>query len=100
MINPPSRGKGGHWTNDTLPPPITTEDWLAGAEKHDGSWGSDWTKWLAGRSGKGIKTPTGGRRAYPAGSDAPGRDSLPKYARAAGTLFSRPNFEQMPPGGL
>ncbi len=26
MINPPSRGKGGHWTNDTLPPPTTTED--------------------------------------------------------------------------
>jgi polyhydroxyalkanoate synthase len=78
MINPPSRGKGGHWTNDTLPPPITTEDWLAGAEKHDGSWWSDWTKWLAARSGKRIQAPTVGSAAYPAVCDAPGSYVLEK----------------------
>src|SRR5260370_9738550 len=46
MINPPSRGKGGHWPNDTLPPPTTTEDWLARAEKQHGSWWSDWNNGL------------------------------------------------------
>jgi len=78
MINPPSRGKGGHWTNDTLPPSITTEDWLAGAEKHDGSWWSDWTKWLAARSGKRIQAPAVGSAAYPAVCDAPGSYVLEK----------------------
>jgi polyhydroxyalkanoate synthase len=78
MINPPSRGKGGHWTNDTLPPPITTEDWLAGAEKREGSWWSDWTKWLAARSGQKIQAPTVGSAAYPAVCDAPGSYVLEK----------------------
>lgn len=78
MINPPSRGKGEHWTNDTLPPPTTTEDWLAGAEKRDGSWWSDWTKWLAARSGKRIQAPTVGSAAYPAVCDAPGSYVLEK----------------------
>src|SRR6266852_4699899 len=78
MINPPSRGKGGHWTNDTLPPPTTTEDWLAGAEKHDGSWWSDWTKWRAARSGKRIQAPAVGSAAYPAVCDAPGSYVLEK----------------------
>ncbi len=52
IINPPSKGKYGHWTN---PGPMTTpEAWQAGAEKHAGSWWPRWAEWLAARSGKMV----------------------------------------------
>jgi polyhydroxyalkanoate synthase len=52
IINPPSKGKYGHWTN---PGPMTTpEEWQAGAEKHAGSWWPRWADWLAARSGKMV----------------------------------------------
>ena len=51
MINPPSKGKGGRWTNESDGAAVgTAEAWLAGAQKHDGSWWADWAKWLEARS--------------------------------------------------
>ena len=43
MINPPSVGKGywAHDTDDIDLPSMTSEEWLNGAQKHDGSWWSD-----------------------------------------------------------
>jgi polyhydroxyalkanoate synthase subunit PhaC len=50
IINPPAKGKYGHWTNDG--PMTTAEDWMAGAAKHPGSWWPRWADWLAARSGR------------------------------------------------
>ncbi|MGO8914453.1 MAG: PHA/PHB synthase family protein [Stellaceae bacterium] len=78
MINPPSKGKGGYWTNDTLSPPATAEAWLAGAQKHDGSWWTDWAGWLQAASGQRISPPPAGSAAYPPICDAPGTYVLEK----------------------
>jgi polyhydroxyalkanoate synthase len=44
IVNPPAANKYGYWTNAKLVP--KAEDWLAGATKHDGSWWTDWDKWI------------------------------------------------------
>jgi len=74
MINPPSAGKGGYWTDETGEAAAagTAAAWLAGAKKHDGSWWGDWTKWLEARSGKKMPAAAVGNAAYPPIGDAPG----------------------------
>lgn len=44
VINPPSANKHGYWVNDAFPP--TAEEWIAGAEKREGSWWPEWQGWL------------------------------------------------------
>jgi polyhydroxyalkanoate synthase subunit PhaC len=78
MINPPSKGKGGYWTNDGLSPLATAEAWLAGAQKHDGSWWADWAGWLQAASGERISPPPAGSAAHPPICDAPGMYVLEK----------------------
>jgi polyhydroxyalkanoate synthase len=80
MINPPSAGKGGHWTDETGDAAAagTAAAWLAGAKKHEGSWWGDWTKWLEARSGKRIPAAAVGSAAFPPIQDAPGSYVLEK----------------------
>ena len=80
MINPPSAGKGGHWTDETGDAAAagTAAAWLAGAKKHEGSWWGDWTKWLEVRSGRRIPAAAVGSAAYPPIQDAPGSYVLEK----------------------
>ncbi|PLL11100.1 class I poly(R)-hydroxyalkanoic acid synthase [Tabrizicola sp. TH137] len=54
IINPPAKGKYGHYTNDG-PVAGTPEEWKAQATFHAGSWWPRWGEWLAARSGKKIK---------------------------------------------
>jgi polyhydroxyalkanoate synthase len=72
MINPPAKGKGGYWTSDTDASPETAEAWLAGAQRHEGSWWADWREWLAARSGGKQPAPSLGSGAHPPLGDAPG----------------------------
>ena len=68
IINPPSKGKYGHYTN---PGPMTTpEDWREAATFTAGSWWPRWGEWLASRSGPQVPA----RHPDPARSlcDAPG----------------------------
>ncbi len=46
IVNPPHKNKYGFWTNDELPP--TPEEWLEGAEGHEGSWWPHWQAWMTG----------------------------------------------------
>jgi polyhydroxyalkanoate synthase len=78
MINPPSKGKGGYWTNDILSAPATADAWLAGAQKHDGSWWTDLAGWLGTRSGERIPASPVGSAAHPPIGDAPGTYVLEK----------------------
>ena len=52
IINPPSKKKYGHYTNPELG--LTPDDWLADADKHEGSWWPRWGAWLAKKSGKKV----------------------------------------------
>jgi polyhydroxyalkanoate synthase subunit PhaC len=52
IINPPTKDKYGHYTNDDLD--LAPADWKAGAEFHRGSWWPRWGAWLAERSGRKV----------------------------------------------
>jgi polyhydroxyalkanoate synthase len=80
MINPPSTGRGGYWTDVSGDAAAagTAAAWLAGEIKHEGSWWSDWTKWLEARSGKRIPAAAVGSAAFPPIQDAPGSYVLEK----------------------
>ena len=71
IINPPSKGKYGHYTNDG---PVTgaPEDWKAGATYHQGSWWPRWGEWLAARSGKKVKARVPGDSGAELLAPAPG----------------------------
>ncbi len=50
IVNPPAAKKYGYWTNSDTPP--NPDEWLGGAEKHEGSWWPDWDKWAKKHTGK------------------------------------------------
>ena len=52
IVNPPSRNKYGHYTNDDLK--LTPEAWMEGAQFNEGSWWPRWESWLKKRSGKQV----------------------------------------------
>ena len=52
IVNPPSANKYWYWTNDKLRD--TADEWLATAEKHPGSWWTNWSAWIAGFGGEQV----------------------------------------------
>ncbi|MBA3812458.1 MAG: alpha/beta fold hydrolase [Caulobacteraceae bacterium] len=75
VINPPSAGKHGYWTNDSLPE--DAEAWLAGAEKQPGSWWPQWNTWLTAQDGAKVSA-----RAVGAGKLKPLEPAPGSYVRA------------------
>jgi len=71
IINPPSKGKYGHYTKDG-PVAGAPEDWKAGATYHQGSWWPRWGEWLAARSGKKVKARVPGDSGAELLAPAPG----------------------------
>ncbi|MDQ2987707.1 MAG: class I poly(R)-hydroxyalkanoic acid synthase, partial [Pseudomonadota bacterium] len=59
VINPASKGKRSHWTNDAKPKAkakaLSADEWMAGATEHKGSWWTVWAAFLAENGGKDIK---------------------------------------------
>jgi polyhydroxyalkanoate synthase len=53
IINPPTKGKYGHFTSDA-PVAGDPEAWLKGATYNQGSWWPRWGAWLARHSGSKI----------------------------------------------
>jgi polyhydroxyalkanoate synthase len=76
MINPPSAGKHGYWTNPASTLPATADEWLAGAAKQDGSWWPEWQGWLDSRA-HDDRIPAAGRE--------PGAGALPALEPAPGS---------------
>jgi len=70
VINPPSDNKYGYWTNDTMMdrPGI----WLEGAKYHQGSWWTDWAKWVSDYGGGQIAARRPGDGELVPIEDAPG----------------------------
>nr|ALV86529.1 poly(R)-hydroxyalkanoic acid synthase [uncultured bacterium 23] len=72
VINPASKNKRSHWTNDKLP--ASADDWMAGAIEKPGSWWSDWSAWLKTQGGPMVAAPKGyGNKMLKAIEPAPGR---------------------------
>ena len=70
IINPPAKGKYGHYTSDA--PKEAAEDWLKGATFTQGSWWPRWRDWLASRSGPQVPARVPGTGPLPVLCAAPG----------------------------
>lgn len=70
IVNPPSKKKYGHYTNPDMS--LSYDEWLAGADFHEGSWWPRWEAWLKKRSGKQVPARVPGTKTHPALCDAPG----------------------------
>jgi polyhydroxyalkanoate synthase len=70
IVNPPSKKKYGHYTNENWPE--DPADWQAGATRHEGTWWFRWAEWLASRSGDKRPAPALGDSSHPVLAPAPG----------------------------
>ncbi|SFT61425.1 class I poly(R)-hydroxyalkanoic acid synthase [Sedimentitalea nanhaiensis] len=82
IVNPPSKNKYGHYTNDDLG--LSPDEWKKSADRHDGSWWPRWEAWLKKRSGKQIPAREPGDSAHPSLAPAPGT-----YVRLPANLRNR-----------
>jgi polyhydroxyalkanoate synthase len=83
IINPPSKGKYGHFTSDA-PVAGAPEDWLRGADFNEGSWWPRWGKWLARASGPMVPARIPGDGGTPILAAAPGSYVLPRTEANSG----------------
>ena len=70
IVNPPTRNKYGHYTNDDLK--LDADAWMEGATFHEGSWWPRWEAWLKKRSGKQVPARGPGDSTHPPLVQAPG----------------------------
>ncbi|MDX1401597.1 MAG: class I poly(R)-hydroxyalkanoic acid synthase, partial [Kiloniellales bacterium] len=70
VVNPPAAGKYCYWTNSKKA--ATPSKWLKSAQKHDGSWWPEWSRWAARKSGPKVKARNPGDGRLPAIEAAPG----------------------------
>ena len=70
VVNPPSKKKYGHYTNEDLP--AAAEDWWQGAHFHEGSWWPRWENWLSKRAGAMVPARAVGGSGYEPLCAAPG----------------------------
>lgn len=72
IVNPPSSAKASYWAAEETAP--TAEDWHRRAERVQGSWWPDFSRWLHARSGDEVDAPS-----------EPGSPEYPVLERAPGT---------------
>ena len=70
VVNPPAAKKYGHWTNTSLPEDPNA--WLEKADWHEGSWWTDWYRWLSRKSGAKVAARTPGEGKLKPIESAPG----------------------------
>ncbi|WP_211103981.1 PHA/PHB synthase family protein [Skermanella pratensis] len=78
IINHPAGKKGSYSVLEGEKPAESPEKWLEAAERNDGSWWSDWNRWLVDHSGDKVAAPPVGNANHPALCDAPGTYVLEK----------------------
>ncbi len=70
VADPKHRGLG-YFLNPGTPP--SADQWMAGAQRHEGSWWDHWVVWLAERSGEQVAAPkSAGSNLFPPKEPAPG----------------------------
>ncbi len=70
IVNPPAANKYYYWLNENHPG--DPEEWLEAAERHEGSWWSDWCKWLSRHGGAKVAAREPGDGELSPIEDAPG----------------------------
>jgi polyhydroxyalkanoate synthase subunit PhaC len=71
VVADPKHPRLGYFLNPETPP--DAEEWLAGAQRHEGSWWEHWVSWLAERSGEQVRARKAvGSKRFPALEPAPG----------------------------
>jgi polyhydroxyalkanoate synthase len=79
LVNPPGNPKAHYWTGGT--PGADPDEWLAGAERQQGSWWEAWADWVTAHAGERRAEPENlGSERYPVLCPAPGlyvRDAAP-----------------------
>jgi polyhydroxyalkanoate synthase subunit PhaC len=71
VVADPKHPRLGYFVNPATPP--KAEDWLAAAQRHEGSWWEHWVGWLAERSGGHSEAPQAmGSSRFPPRGPAPG----------------------------
>ncbi|WP_107846251.1 PHA/PHB synthase family protein [Litoreibacter ponti] len=76
IINPPSKKKYGHYTNDDLSG--TQDEWMEGATRNEGSWWPRWDTWLSRDDDKMVQARQPGSKEFQPLGDAPGTYVLSK----------------------
>jgi polyhydroxyalkanoate synthase len=72
VVNPPESGRRNYWTNDLRA--ADSDEWLAGATRHPGSWWPHWDRWIDRHAGgRRAAPPTTGNADHPPLAAAPGR---------------------------
>jgi polyhydroxyalkanoate synthase subunit PhaC len=71
VVNPPAADKYGYWVNPRSKA-ADPEQWLASATRHEGSWWTDWDKWVSRHGGGQVPARVPGEGGLPALEDAPG----------------------------
>jgi polyhydroxyalkanoate synthase subunit PhaC len=69
IVNPPGPKA---WYEAGEHSPEDPARWREAAERHEGSWWEDWTRWADGRAGRLVPPPPMGSDRYPAAGEAPG----------------------------
>jgi polyhydroxyalkanoate synthase subunit PhaC len=70
VVNPPAANKYCFWTNTKKPK--SPDTWLSGATQVDGSWWTDWQKWVEKYAGKQVPARAPGEGKLKAIEAAPG----------------------------
>jgi hypothetical protein len=70
IVNPPSANKYNYWTDDKLAG--NADEWLAKAERHDGSWWPEWNSWVSQFGAEKVPARAPGAGKLKALEDAPG----------------------------
>ena len=70
IVNPPSKGKYGHYINEDMK--LSPEDWHKGADFTQGTWWPHWAEWLKRRSGGLVPARIPGDSTHPSLGPAPG----------------------------
>jgi len=70
VVNPPAAHKYCHWTNAELP--ASADEWLASAQRDEGSWWPEWNTWVSSFGGDKVPARKPGDGKLAAIEDAPG----------------------------